>query len=117
MDTVRNNGLFHTSTLSHFHTRMRLNEHASETWVWKALGCAVVAVGGLYLIGWLMAGMFGPLRTLGQSIACQGNVVRMTRAFRMYADDYQDHFPPAEAWMDRTFFYVTEERKLHCPAV
>jgi len=96
---------------------MKLSERASDTWVWKALGCGAVAVGGLYLIGWLMAGTFGPLRALGQSMNCQGNVFRMTRAFRLYADDYEDHFPPAEGWMDKTAFYVVEERRLHCPTV
>ncbi len=35
----------------------------------------------------------------------------------MYAADYDDHFPPAAQWMDRTFFYVDKERYLHCPAV
>ncbi len=58
-----------------------------------------------------------PLRLIAQSVGCQGNVFRLTRGLRMYADDSDDHFPPAERWMDRGFFYIDRERYLHCPAV
>ena len=96
---------------------MRLSEPASDTWIWKALGCGVVAVGGLYVLGWLMAGMFGPLRLIGQSVTCQSNIHRVTRALLLYSDDYEGRFPSSDKWMDRTAFYVVEERRFHCPAV
>jgi hypothetical protein len=71
----------------------------------------------MYLFSWLLSGMLGPLRLLGQSVTCQSNIFPVTRAFRLYADDYQDYFPPEEGWMDRVSFYVPQERRFHCPTV
>jgi hypothetical protein len=96
---------------------MRLNEHASDSWIWKAVGCAAVAIGGIYLLSYILGGLLTPLKSIGQSVACQSNIYPVTRAFRLYADDYEDRFPPAENWMDRTAFYTGDERRFHCPAV
>lgn len=96
---------------------MRLSDSASDNWIWKAAGCAAVVVGGMYLLSYILAGILGPLRLVGQSVSCQTNIYPVTRAFRLYADDYQDQFPPAEGWMDRTLFYVVDERRFHCPSV
>jgi hypothetical protein len=96
---------------------MRLNDAATPGWTWRALGCGAAAVVVLYLAGVMIAGLLAPLRGVRNSVVCQSNVFRLTRACRMYAEDYDDRLPPAERWMDGTFFYITEERYLHCPEV
>lgn len=96
---------------------MRLKDSADTAWLWKVLGCGGCAVGCIYVIGWLLAGMFLPLRIIGQSVTCQASVFHMTRAFRMYADDFDDRLPPATGWMERTMVYVDKEPRFHCPAV
>ncbi len=96
---------------------MRLRENASAGWIVKAVACGGCAVVGLWIIGLFLGALFAPMRIIGQSATCQSNVFHLARAFRMYADDYEDHVPPTAGWMDRTFFFVNQERYLHCPAV
>jgi hypothetical protein len=96
---------------------MRLDEPATPGWTWRAIGCAAVAVFVIYLLGLVIAGMLGPLRLMGQTVACQANVMRLVRGMRMYADDYDDRFPPSAQWMSRVAFYLDDVRRLRCPTV
>jgi hypothetical protein len=96
---------------------MRIGENASPGWLFKALTCGGCAIVGFWVLSILLAALFTPLRMVAQSATCQSNVFRISRAFRLYADDYDDHLPPCSAWMDRTVFYVAQERYLHCPTV
>src|SRR5437588_12216211 len=96
---------------------MKASDQASSSWTWKAVGCAACVVGLLYVLSVMLAGMLNPLREIRNAKTCQANLHILTRAFRMYADDYDDRLTPAEHWMDRTFFYVSADRYLHCPNV
>jgi hypothetical protein len=96
---------------------MRLNEAATPAWMARALLIGVAALVVLWLVGQVLGAIFAPLRLIGQSVSCQTNVFKMTRAFRLYEDDYDDRIPPAANWMDRTFFYINTEGYLHCPTV
>jgi len=96
---------------------MRLGEEASSRWMVRAVALAVGAVVAIYGVGLLAAVVFLPYRAVGQSVACQSGLFRQVRAFRMYADDYDDRFPPHPGWMDRILFYLETERRLHCPTV
>lgn len=71
----------------------------------------------LWVLGLFIGAAFVPLRMIGQSATCQSNVYRITRAQLVYAEDFDGRFSPAASWMDLTFPYVVEERRLHCPAV
>src|SRR5437763_9421031 len=96
---------------------MRLTESASSGWLLRAAGCGGLALLGLWCLGLFLGGVFGPLRMIGQSVTCQSQVFRLTRAHLLYADDYYDQLPPSEDWMGRTMPYIIEERRLHCPTV
>lgn len=96
---------------------MRLDDAASGRWLRLAVVTAVCIVGFAAAASYLVRGILVPLRAVGQSVACASNVFRITRAFRMYSDDFDERFPPAEGWVDRTLFYTGDERRYHCPAV
>lgn len=96
---------------------MAWGEPASIRWFARALcwGAAVVAV--LSVAGYLVGRTLGPMRQIGHTQRCLSNVRLMARAFAMYADDYEDRYPPAAVWMDATLPYVVQERRFRCPAV
>jgi hypothetical protein len=96
---------------------VRLDENASRAWFWRFSGCCALAVLGAYGFLWLVTGLLLPYRKISESVNCQSNVFRMTRGMRMYADDYDDRFLPAEQWMDRLSFYMEGEHRHHCPTV
>ncbi len=96
---------------------MRSTETASSSWLLRALSCGGCAVAALWGFGLLVGSMMGPLRTLGQTAACGSNLLRVTRAFQMYADDYEDKYPLGASWMDATKPYLDRPDRLHCPSV
>ncbi|MGC8669108.1 MAG: hypothetical protein ACP5VE_13415 [Chthonomonadales bacterium] len=96
---------------------MRLDEAATGSWLRTVAVAALCVVGVLAVVAYLLRGLLVPLRALGQSVVCAGNVFRLTRAFRMYSDDYDERFPPAPGWVDRTLFYTGDDRRYHCPVV
>lgn len=96
---------------------MRLNESASGNWLLRALsfgGLVVVALWGFSL---LLASMLGPLRAVGQTQSCAANLKNVTRAFQMYADDYEDVYPPGAKWTPGIAPYLDRPDRIHCPAV
>ena len=96
---------------------MSFRDSASNAWLIRATMIGLGAVVVIFIVGQILAAMFIPLRAIGQSVTCQSNVIKLTRSFRLYEDDYDDHIPPSAGWMDRTFFYLDKEQYLHCPAV
>jgi hypothetical protein len=96
---------------------MKLGESASSGWLLRALAYGGCAVAVFWLLALLLGAMLGPLKSVGQSRTCQANVVILTRGFRMYTEDYDDHFPPSARWMDSAVFFLDGEKRLHCPTV
>src|SRR5258708_39333419 len=96
---------------------MHRKESASNAWLIRATMIGLGAVVIIWIICQILAAMFAPLRLIGQSVTCQSNVFKLTRAFSLYEDDFDDRIPPSAEWMDRTFFYIDKERYLHCPTV
>jgi len=46
---------------------------------------------------------------------CLSNLKQNGLAFAMYANDYDDRFPPSKGWMDLLKPYTKSEQILHCP--
>lgn len=46
---------------------------------------------------------------------CQRNIQRLAMAVLMYAQDYEEVFPPADTWMDVTSIYLPADDYLKCP--
>ena len=63
----------------------------------------VVAVLGAVTLA-VLASVLGPLlaqtRLAGENAICQRNLTQLSRALNMYADDWEDRYPPAAAWAD-----------------
>jgi hypothetical protein len=96
---------------------MKLGESASSGWLLRALAYGGCSVAIIWILAMLLGAMLGPLKSVGQSRNCQANVVILTRGFRMYTEDYDEHFPPSQRWMDSTAFFLDDENRLHCPTV
>src|SRR4051794_11023543 len=99
---------------------MRLSEAAEGSWVVRLFTCGVCVIAGIWLLAWLVGRSLAPLQVLAQSRTCQANAVRLTRAFQMYADDYDDRFMPTSRWMDNSRVYLPQtpgNPQLHCPTV
>jgi hypothetical protein len=96
---------------------MGMREAASTSWFLRALGCGGIIVIACWGFALLLTAFMGPLKVLGQSKGCQSNLHSMTRAFQMYADDYEDHYPLAASWMDSTKPYVDNKDRYQCPSV
>jgi hypothetical protein len=96
---------------------VKMSDSASSGWLLKALaiGGAVVAV--CWIISLVLGRMIGPLHVIAQGAQCQQNLARLTRGMRMYAQDYDDRFPPAADWIDRAAFFLDDPTRNHCPAV
>jgi hypothetical protein len=96
---------------------MRLNESASSGWLLRAVSCGGCAVAALWGFSLLLASMLGPLRLVGQSQSCASNLKNVTRGFQMYADDYDDVYPPGSRWTPAITAYLDRPDRLRCPAV
>lgn len=102
---------------------MRLNElgeSASGGWAVRLFTCGGCAFVGIWLLTWVLGRSLAPLKILAQSRSCQANTVRLTRAFQMYADDYDDRYMPTSRWMDNSRTYLPQtpgNPQLHCPRV
>lgn len=77
--------------------------------------CIVVAVFMVFL-----APAFRSARDTAQSHVCKNNLKRLSNALVMYAQDWDGHYPPANAWMDciDNDKYLGPDRStvFHCPA-
>jgi len=51
------------------------------------------------------------------SSRCLSNLKIEGLGLKLYQEDYDDHFPPASAWMDATLPYVKEKSRFHCPSL
>jgi hypothetical protein len=96
---------------------MRLNESASSSWLLRALSCGGLVVVVLWGLSLLIASMLGPLRLVGVSQSCASNLKNVTRGFQMYADDFDDVYPPGKQWTATVSPYLDKPDRLHCPAV
>jgi hypothetical protein len=92
-------------------------EPASTAWFVKAVGCATVVVGLLWILTFFVGRALQPLAVIGKTVTCRANVQQMTRAFGIYAEDWQGQLPPSDRWMDRTAGYVDTPDRFHCPSV
>jgi hypothetical protein len=63
-----------------------------------AEGAVVVAIGLIFL--WILTPLFNAARSKADSAACQSSLKQLALALVMYAQDHQDHLPPANRWMD-----------------
>jgi len=96
---------------------MRLGDQASRRWLARTLAWSSVVLLVLYGAAYLAGKSLGPMRRIGQTQGCMSNVRLLARAFALYADDYEDRFPPASRWMDASGPYVVKEQRFRCPAV
>jgi len=96
---------------------VRLSESASGNWLLRTLSCAGCGVVALWGFALLLGSMMGPYRLIGQSGECRSNLMRVTRAFQLYADDYEDSYPPAEKWNLSVGPYLDKPDRLRCPTV
>lgn len=68
----------------------------------------------------ILAPAFRSARYAAQAAACKNNLKRLANALNMYAEDWDGHYPPANAWMDRidNDKYLEPGRTdvFHCPA-
>jgi len=71
----------------------------------------------LWGFAWLLGSMIAPYKLVGQSAGCRSNLMRVTRAFQMYADDYQEVTPPGKNWMLSIEPYLDRPGRLNCPSV
>lgn len=46
---------------------------------------------------------------------CLSNVKQIVLGFLMYAQDHDEHLPPADKWMDEMYPYMRNEEILRCP--
>lgn len=56
-------------------------------------------------------------RAQAQTTACQSNLKQLALGMLMYAQDYNEKFPPAERWEDAIRLYVKNFQIFTCPAV
>jgi hypothetical protein len=98
---------------------MSLNGTASSGWLLRTGGCVTAIVLLLYFVGLWLGRAFAPMKSVGNSVTCQKNLMVLVRAEKMYAMDYEDRLPPADGWMDRIDFFLDNKDKgrLTCPEV
>ena len=67
-----------------------------------------------------LAPAFRSAKSTAQSHVCTNNLKRLSQALAMYAQDWDAHYPPANAWMDciDKDKYLGPDRTavFHCPA-
>lgn len=74
------------------------------------------------MVLFILFALFGPLigRTplvVAKRTACLSNLKQQGIGFQLYAEEHDDRFPQAAAWMDRIEPYVKNAQVFHCPAV
>ncbi len=95
-------------------------------WVWGIGACACLPIAAVVALGLLAApalkGIKESNRDAGRIKTCLANVKQTSASMLMYAQDYDDHLPPAATWMDATSTYAdnggTKEKQVfRCPTV
>ncbi|HOY58965.1 MAG TPA: DUF4190 domain-containing protein [Verrucomicrobiota bacterium] len=90
----------------------------------KGQGVAIagIAVSAAFLLFMpVMAGIMLPAlakaKSQAQSITCMNNLKQLALGALMYANDYNDQLPPADAWCDAVLKYTAgSEAVFHCPS-
>ncbi|HEY0072969.1 MAG TPA: hypothetical protein VGB77_02630 [Abditibacteriaceae bacterium] len=57
-----------------------------------------------------------PLLSEESRVICASNLKALAVALRQYAEDYDDHYPPANVWTDALRPYLSNRQVFHCPA-
>jgi hypothetical protein len=81
-------------------------------WMKGIIFCAM----GVGLLWVLLAPAFRH-RGKASDPSCSSNLKLQSLGLRMYAQDYDEHFPLADDWRDVVYPYVNNEYIFHCPAV
>ncbi len=94
-------------------------------WVWGVGACACLPILAVFALG-LIAGpglkrAGEAMREVGRTRTCLSNVKQIATGLQMYAQDYDEHLPPASGWMDTTKAFTakgsTKEKDVfRCPA-
>src|SRR5438067_8612508 len=75
-------------------------------WVWGIGACACLPIVGVVALGLLAMPAIKRFkeasREAGRTNICLSNVRQCAIAMQTYAQDYDDHLPPASSWMDAT---------------
>jgi prepilin-type processing-associated H-X9-DG protein len=81
----------------------------------KGIGCCLLVLAAVWL---LFAPVFHPPeRPNAVSRACLSNIKQLGLGLTMYAQDYDDRFPPASQWRAEVFPYIKNEQVFNCPAL
>jgi prepilin-type processing-associated H-X9-DG protein len=86
-------------------------------WAWCIIipsGCCLV---GVPLLAAIMFPVFAQAREKARATSCYRNIRQQGLSLQMYAQDYDEIYPAANAWMDATAPYQGGETTLHCPTV
>src|SRR5262245_13514748 len=85
-------------------------------WIWVFAGCGCVVFMIVVLLAVLFP-VFMQAREKARQTSCLSNVKQMSLGVLMYAQDYDEMFPPSEGWMENVVGYDRNERSYHCPSV
>ncbi|HVT13264.1 MAG TPA: hypothetical protein VHE55_13445 [Fimbriimonadaceae bacterium] len=87
-------------------------------WAWIVLGIlAICGCGGVGLLGSILFPAFSRARAIAQERRCISNVRVLVAASAMYAEDFDDHLPPASLWMDALKSRADSPGNFSCPSV
>jgi prepilin-type processing-associated H-X9-DG protein len=65
----------------------------------------------------LLFPVFGQARERAREASCLSNIRQQGVGVLMYAQDYDEKYPPATAWMDVTSTYMRDATVRSCPSV
>ncbi len=88
------------------------------TWLWIVLGvgcgCSVLA---MMVLAAILFPVFKQAGSKVKSTICISNLRNLGTAVQMYVQDYDDKFPIADSWADRTYPYFKNYNVTRCPSV
>lgn len=79
-------------------------------------GCAVVAVLGVAIPAAVLFPVFSQAREKARAATCRSNVRQLSTALMIYAQDYDQRFPPAASWQDGIAVYHQNPAVDRCPS-
>jgi prepilin-type processing-associated H-X9-DG protein len=86
-------------------------------WVWILLGCGCFGFFGfIAFIAAILFPVFAQAREAAREQSCLSNLKQQALGTLMYAQDYDERFPPKEQWMDVLNPYTNTETILYCPS-
>jgi type II secretory pathway pseudopilin PulG len=85
-------------------------------WACFVVGCGCLGMFGVVLLPALLFPVFSQAREKARQRSCQSNIRQINLAISMYTQDYDEHYPKADRWVDLCEDYLKMGSMFQCPS-